>query len=128
MRKFKGFNTVEVEFGNFKIYDIDLAKRDLLNELYTQKGERLMSPAYGSIIWQVLFDPVYDTTIQIIKDDCARIVGKDPRLELLETVVEEDIDDHRLTVKLVLRYIPTASITELIAVYDRYMAIERTQG
>ena len=55
MRTFKGFSSIGQTWGKLKIYDLDLAKRDLLNELYTRKGERLMAPQFGCIVWDVLF-------------------------------------------------------------------------
>lgn len=128
MRRFKGFSTVGKQFGNTKLYDVDLVKRDLLNELYTRKGERLMSPGYGSIIWDLLFDPLYDETAQRIKDDCMRIVSKDPRLELLDITVNENIDLQTILVTLVLRYVPTSTVTELVAEFSRQTTTDRAQG
>ena len=128
MRRFKGFSTVNKEFGNFKLYDVDLAKRDLLNELYTKKGERLMSPTYGSIVWDLLFDPLYESTVELIRDDCIRIVSKDPRLKLLDVTVDENIDTQTIIVKLVLEYIPETTVTELIATFERESAAERLEG
>lgn len=128
MRRYKGFNTVDKEFGSFKLYDVELVKRDLLNELYTRKGERLMSPTYGSVIWDLLFDPLYEETVQIISDDCIRIVSKDPRLELLDITVSESIDQHSVIVSLVLRYVPTSTVTELIAEFNRETSTDIAQG
>lgn len=128
MRRYKGFNTVDKEFGSFKLYDVELVKRDLLNELYTRKGERLMSPTYGSVIWDLLFDPLYDETVQIILDDCIRIVSKDPRLELLDITVSESIDQQSVIVSLVLRYVPTSTVTELIAEFNRETSTDIAQG
>jgi phage baseplate assembly protein W len=128
MRKFKGFSTVNKQWGNFKLYDIDLAKQDLLNELYTRKGERIMSPEFGSIIWDLLFDPMTDEVIQLIQDDMLRILTKDPRLELKQLDVREDIDSQIITVAIILNYVPTATLTELIATFSRDTALSRTQG
>lgn len=128
MRRFKGFNTVNNEFGNFKMYDVDLAKRDLLNEFYTRKGERLMSPTFGSIVWDLLFDPLLDEVIQQIQDDCIRIISKDPRLELLQIEVTESTDQQTLIVSMVLRYVPTATVTDLVVAYNRNIATERLEG
>ena len=50
-------------FGGFatnqtskKVFDVELVKQDLLNHIYTSKGQRVMNPEYGSIIWDLLFD------------------------------------------------------------------------
>jgi phage baseplate assembly protein W len=128
MRKFKGFSTVNKKWGNFKLYDIDLAKQDLLNELYTRKGERIMSPEFGSIIWDLLFDPISDETTKLIEEDMQRILTKDPRLELKQLDVQEDIDSQIITVAIILNYVPTATLTELIATFNRDTALSRTQG
>ena len=128
MRVFKGYSTVGKEWGNFKIYDIELAKRDLLNEIYTRRGERLMSPEYGCVVWDVLFDPLTYKLIDYIREDILRIVSRDPRLELNTLDVTEDVDLQTLTVKVILKYIPTASITELVAVFSRDIASNKLQG
>ena len=126
MRKFKGYSTVDKAWGNFKIYDIDLAKRDLLNEFYTRKGERLMSPQFGSIVWDLLFDPLTDEIIDAIRADCLRIVTKDPRLELLDIDIVDN--EHTIIVSIILRYVPTATETELVAVFNRNLTAEREIG
>jgi phage baseplate assembly protein W len=126
MRKFKGFSTVGRTWGNFKLYDIDLAKRDILNEFYTRKGERLMSPTFGSIVWDLLFDPLTEDTVNLIREDCLRIVNKDPRLELREFDVVES--DHSITVIILLNYVPTATVSELVAVFNRDIASDMGQG
>lgn len=126
MRKFKGYSTVDKAWGNFKLYDIDLAKRDLLNEFYTRKGERLMSPQFGSIVWDLLFDPLTDEIIDAIRADCLRIVTKDPRLELLDIDIVDN--EHTIIVSIILRYVPTATETELVAVFNRNLTAEREIG
>lgn len=128
MRVFKGYSTVGKEWGNFKIYDIELAKRDLLNEIYTRKGSRLMSPTYGYIVWDVLFDPLTEEVIDAIREDTLRIVSRDPRLDLNTLDVTEDIDRQTITVKVILNYVPTATLTELTAVFSRDIASNKLQG
>jgi len=128
MRVFKGYSTVGKEWGNFKIYDIELAKRDLLNEIYTRRGERLMSPEYGCVVWDVLFDPLTYELIDYIREDILRIVSRDPRLELNTLDVTENVDLQTLTVKVILNYVPTATITELVAVFSRDLASNKLQG
>ena len=123
MRKFKGFSTVDKQFGNFKLYDIELAKRDLLNELYTRKGERIMSPEFGSIIWDLLFDPMSVETNELIEEDMQRILTKDPRLELRQLSITENIDTQLITVAIILNYVPTATLTELVAIFNRDTAL-----
>jgi len=122
MRTFRGYSTVDKTHGNFKLYDIELVKRGLLNEFYTRKGERLMAPEFGSIVWDLLFDPMTPDVVEMIKSDSERICKRDPRLELLRTDVSES--EKTIIVAIQLKFIPTSTITELLAVYQRDIATE----
>ena len=102
---FRGFNTVDNIRAPYSLYDVELVKRDLLNEFYTRQGERLMRPNFGSIIWDLLMEPEDVTTEQDIRDDIERIVGKDPRVKLNETVLY--ISDHTIRAEVHLNYVQT---------------------
>jgi len=50
---FKGFSTVNKVKAPYTLTDMALVKQDLLNEFNTRKGERVMRPNFGSIIWDL---------------------------------------------------------------------------
>jgi phage baseplate assembly protein W len=127
MRKFKGFSTVNKEHTDWRLYDIDLAKQDLLNEIYTRKGERLMSPSFGYIVWDLLFDPLTEEVKSALEDDTIRIVSKDPRFQLLQILVTDSPDESKIELNLRLYYVPTASETELAASFSRNLSEQRIQ-
>jgi phage baseplate assembly protein W len=87
-----------------------------------------MSPQFGSVVWDLLFDPMTDENIEIIREDCLRIVSKDPRLELRQLDVQENFDQQSITVAILLNYVPTATLTELVAVFQREIATNKIQG
>jgi phage baseplate assembly protein W len=127
MRKFKGFSTVNKQHTDWRLYDIDLAKQDLLNEIYTRKGERLMSPSFGYIVWDLLFDPLTEEVKSALEDDTIRIVSKDPRFQLLQILVTDSPDESKIELNLRLYYVPTASETELAASFSRNLSEQRIQ-
>ena len=100
---FRGFNTIDNVRAPYSLYDIELVKRDLLNEFYTRQGERLMRPNFGSIIWDLLMEPEDEATEEDIKADIERIVAKDPRVELKSTVLY--ISDHTIRAEVILNYV-----------------------
>ena len=51
---FKGFSS-RADKRNFKLYDFEVAKQDLINRLSVRKGERVENPEFGTIIYDVLF-------------------------------------------------------------------------
>ena len=78
---YKGFSTVAGVKSN-QLYDLDLIKQDLINHFYTRKGERVMEPDFGSVIWDMLYEPLDETNKEIIVDDCKNIIISDPRVDL----------------------------------------------
>lgn len=102
---YKGFNTIsESNMRNFKLYDIELVKRDLLNHFYTRRGERIGRPEFGCIIWDYLMDTMTPGIVGIIRDDAKRICESDPRLVLNSVSVDQD--NHSIIVSLNLTYKP----------------------
>ena len=55
---FRGYSSVGTSFLSPVRYDLDLARQDLLNHFNTRKGERIMLPEFGSIVWDMLFEPL----------------------------------------------------------------------
>jgi len=100
----KGFTTIERSFGNFKIYDLECAKRDLLNHFYTKKGSRVMNPQFGSILQEIIFEPQTIELEEEIINDCTRIINLDPRFDLND--INIDFYDNGYNVNIKLNYIP----------------------
>jgi len=103
-RLFYGFSTAADIPGRYTLYDIDIVKQDIYNEFMTRKGERVMLPTYGSIVWDLLFDPLTEGNKDLIVEDTQRIANKDPRTELINVGVDEY--EHGISVSLLLEYKP----------------------
>ena len=86
---FRGFTSVDTVNPATRITDIELIKRDLLNHFYTMKGERVMRPNYGCIIWDMLFEPFDDLVKESVISDVQNIIAQEPRVELLNLNVFE---------------------------------------
>lgn len=113
---YKGFSTVN-RIKKFRVTDVDLVKQDLLNHFHTRKGERVMQPNFGSIIWGLIFEPIDSQTRQLIIDDVTRIVNYEPRLSLQNiTIIEQE---HGIQIELDLIFIPTNQTTSLNLQFDQ---------
>jgi len=75
---YKGFSTING--NNWKLDDMELVKRDILNHFNTRKGERLMNPNFGSSIWEMIFDQFTAELRDAIIDDATNIIDFDPRV------------------------------------------------
>lgn len=104
MITYRGFSTYN-RFKKFRLTDFELAKQDLFNHFHIRKGEKLMNPNFGTIIWNVLFEPFTEEIKSAIVSDINKIVKYDPRINV--DSVEITQFDHGLQVNLSLTYIPT---------------------
>ena len=79
---YRGFSSNNPNARNNVLYDADLIKQDIYNHFMTAKGERVMLPDFGSIIWDYLYEPLDEQTKEIIKLDAQDIINQDPRVNL----------------------------------------------
>lgn len=88
---YRGFSTVDETSTNIKLYDQELIKQDILNQFNTRKGERVMNPDFGSIIWDLIYEPLTPSVKQQIAEDIDRILASEPRvIPTLVNIVEQD--------------------------------------
>lgn len=117
MVTFKGFSTVDRVRAPYTLDDMDLVKRNLLNTFYTRKGERVMRPAYGSDIWDLLMNPEDTLTRAEIEEDVKRIINAEPRVRHIETVMF--YSDQALRIEVTIQYVQTGDQDSLYLEYVR---------
>ena len=99
---YKGFSSGEAN-KNFKLYDINLVKQDLINHFYIRKGEKLENPDFGTVIWDMLFEPFTPDVKEIIAKDVEAIVNYDPRIVVQEVQIDSTDQGMRIQVELIYR-------------------------
>lgn len=87
VQRYRGFSTVSKSTQNFALYDFELIKQDLLNHFYVRQGERLMNPAYGTIIWDLLFEPLTPEIQNLILQNVNQIFSSDPRIQATNILI-----------------------------------------
>jgi|TARA_B110000483_G_scaffold22203_1_gene25471 phage baseplate assembly protein W len=105
---FKGFSS-RADKQNFKLYDFEVAKQDLINRLSIRKGERVENPEFGTIIYDVMFEPFTEALKQAVVDDVTANLNADPRISTSEILVTEA--DHGIAIQATITYVPL-NITE----------------
>ena len=112
MATYIGYSSIGQLAESRILTDKDLAKRDLMNHFYTRRGERVVNPEFGSIIWEMLFEPMDSYTEQVVQDDVERIINSDPRWNLISTFLQKP-DDHTINVHAKIEYVDTGTAEEL---------------
>ena len=86
-KMYKGFSTINTNTENFGLYDMELVKQDLINHFHVRQGERLMNPTFGTIIWDLLYEPLTESLKDLITQNVNEIVNYDPRINADHVVV-----------------------------------------
>jgi len=105
---FKGFSS-RADKQNFKLYDFECAKQDLINRLSIRKGERVENPEFGTIIYDAIFEPFTEALKDAIVEDITANLNADPRISTQEILVSEA--DKGIAIQATITYVPL-NITE----------------
>jgi phage baseplate assembly protein W len=91
--------------NTFKLIDIHLVERNLLNHIFTSKGSRRMMGKFGTSIPDLLFEPLTEDAIESIRSDLNSVVEYDPRVKLQSLTITPDYDNHTIACNMTLYYI-----------------------
>ena len=86
---YRSISTVNDENDGFRLYDLAVIKQDIINHFHIRQGEKLENPEFGTIIWDVLFDPLTASLKQAIVDNVQDIIDYDPRVAADQVIVNE---------------------------------------
>ena len=64
-----------------------------------------MMPKFGTIIPDILFEPLNDYNINRIRQELTKVVDYDPRVRLINLTITPVHDENRINCSMVLKYI-----------------------
>jgi len=112
---YRGFSTVD-RTKKFRITDQELVKRDLLNHFSIRKGEKLMNPNFGTIIWNVIYDQLTEELKSAIIADVNAIISYDPRISVDNVNIIEY--ENGIMLEISVRYVQTNQSTTMRLQFD----------
>ena len=86
-----------------------------------RKGERVENPEFGTIIYDLIFEPLTDAVKQAVADDIAQNLNADPRLSTKEIIVSET--EHGISVQATIVYVPYNITEKLVLSFDENAAL-----
>lgn len=102
-KTYKGFSTVSGS-NSFNLYDLELIKQDLINLFYVRMGERLEQPEFGTIIWDLVFEPLTEELKDAVIKNVEQIINFDPRVRADQVIVTTY--ESGIQIECVLTYYP----------------------
>ena len=113
---YRGFSTAQ-NAKRYTLTDFELAKQDLINYFNIRKGSKLMQPGFGTIIWDMLFEPLDEATQQTISQDITRIVSYDPRLRVGQVAITQQTTG--FLIQITLSYVLNDQTAQLELNFNR---------
>tara|TARA_B100002019_G_C21222602_1_gene575582 strand:- start:404 stop:781 length:378 start_codon:yes stop_codon:yes gene_type:complete len=114
---YRGFNTVNNNFGSSKLTETDLIKRDLLNHFAIRKGEKLMNGNFGTSLRDLIMDPLTQETKDLVIQEVNAVLAADPRIRAESVVLDEY--ENGLQIEMVVRYVLDDQSENLVVRFDR---------
>ena len=113
-----GYSSVNADaMDTTKLYDFDIIKQDIINQFNTRKGERVMNPNFGTIVWDLIFDPFTADIKQAIAADVSRICNADPRVVPIRINVDEQ--QYGMLLEVTLQYVGTDQTSNMQLAFDK---------
>jgi phage baseplate assembly protein W len=119
---YRGISTVNPNSKEFKVFDLGLIKQDIINHFHIRLGEKLENPSFGTIIWDVLYEPLTDSLKDAITKNVTDIINYDPRVNVTRVIV--DSYDYGIQVECELVYLNYSISEQLRFQFDRDAGIE----
>ena len=106
MAVYKGFSSHQYrENKQFAQTDLELVKTDIIAHIFTSRGSRVHMPTFGTLIPEILFEPLDEITTEIIEDELRMVFNYDPRVELVDFFLNVDADNSAVTASARLFYV-----------------------
>lgn len=103
---YRGFSTFEYQRNKtFRLNDIQLVQLDLLNHIFTKRGSRVMMPSFGTVIPELVFEPLDEDTLDTLRDELETVFRYDPRVEQLSLTITPNYDTNTVTASANLLYV-----------------------
>jgi phage baseplate assembly protein W len=114
-KTFIGFNT-QGQFKKFTLTGFELIKRDLLNAFNIRQGQLPGRPAYGTALWDFLFEPQLETVQRDIEREVQRVAGGDPRIYI--NSVQTYPSNNGILIEIELLIVPSTDAERLSIFFD----------
>lgn len=112
---FIGFNT-QKQYKKFTLTDFELIKRDLLNAFNIRQGQLPGRPAYGTTLWDFLFENQLEDLQTNIVTEIQRVAGGDPRIYISDTQVYPQ--ENGILLEIELAVVPSTDAERLSIFFD----------
>jgi phage baseplate assembly protein W len=115
MTTFIGFSTINQK-KKFTLVNFPLIQRDLLNAFNIRQGELPGRPAYGTVMWDFVFENQLEELQRNIEVEVQRVCAGDPRISVSEIQVFPQ--ENGMLIQLKIAIVPSTNAEILSLFFD----------
>ena len=115
MTTFVGFNTIN-QFKKFTLTDFALIQRDLLNAFNIRQGELPGRPAYGTVMWDFIFENQIEELANNIRREIERVAAGDPRIQVSDIQIYPQ--ENGILTQIAVTVLPSSNAEILSIFFD----------
>lgn len=86
-KSYRGLSTIDISTKETKLFDLALVRQDILNHFHIRLGEKLERPEFGTIIWDILWEPFTENIKSAVTKNVLDIISSDPRVTVNNVTV-----------------------------------------
>lgn len=103
---YKGFSTKKWQQDkNFVLTDLELVQEDLINHIFTRRGERVRMANFGTAIPDLVFEPLTEEVVLRVREELMTVFNYDPRVNLVDMAVIPIYDEGAILALADLNYV-----------------------
>jgi phage baseplate assembly protein W len=80
-----------------------------------------MNPKFGTIIWDLIFEPFTDDVKQALSDDISRVCNSDPRVVPIQININEQ--EYGMLLEITLQYVGTDQTANMTMSFDKKLGL-----
>lgn len=86
--------------------DLEAIKNSIRNIFTTRKGQKILTPEFGSSLEQYLFEPITEVYARAIGDDILTAIETyEPRIEVIKVLVLPNPDENQYNISVAYRFL-----------------------
>jgi phage baseplate assembly protein W len=110
------FNTFEANV------DVNAVKQSIKNIFSWRKGQRILNPAFGNIIYDYVYEPINDVTIKNLRAGILQMLSTETRINVIALTISPVEDEN--TIYVSLQYIiPALNIVDSFDINVNVMSV-----
>lgn len=81
-------------------FDTNAVKQSISNIFSWRRGQRILDPLFGNVIYEYVYEPINDITLKNLRNSILDMLKYEPRIDIISLDLTPSPDENAIYVKL----------------------------